>query len=214
MTSRIPSRPTTPIATARIAVLVTAVALGLAGCGDTPSDDARGSTGAPTAAATGGGADGGPVAGVTTADPADAERAAGSEGADLLSGTVPTVDGGTLDLSTLVGRPAALWFWAPWCPICHARAPGIGDVAAEYGDRLNLVGVAGLSSDGAAMAEFVDGTGIGGFPNIADTTGEVYTRMGVQAQDAWILVAADGTVTRVFGQGPNDLRDKLDALLG
>jgi cytochrome oxidase Cu insertion factor (SCO1/SenC/PrrC family) len=28
--------------------------------------------------------------------------------------TAPTVDGGSFDMATLAGKPAVLWFWAPF----------------------------------------------------------------------------------------------------
>jgi hypothetical protein len=33
---------------------------------------------------------------------------------DPLSGVVPTVDGGTVDLATFAGEDLVVWFWAPW----------------------------------------------------------------------------------------------------
>lgn len=46
-----------------------------------------------------------------------AESTAGSpapSSGDLPFGTVPAVDGGTLDGAELAGQDLALWFWAPW----------------------------------------------------------------------------------------------------
>ena len=45
-----------------------------------------------------------------------ATQATGSESAsgDQLGLVLPTTDGGQLDFNDLEGKPALLWFWAPW----------------------------------------------------------------------------------------------------
>ena len=35
--------------------------------------------------------------------------------------------------------PVVVAFWAEWCAPCRAIAPIIGDLAAEYGDRVKIV---------------------------------------------------------------------------
>jgi len=45
--------------------------------------------------------------GATTIDEAAGEVAAGAE-------TLPTVNGGQIDVASLEGTDTILWFWAPW----------------------------------------------------------------------------------------------------
>jgi hypothetical protein len=51
------------------------------------------------------------------------------------------------------------------------------------------------------MRDFVDRHGVGGFPQLADTGGDLYTRFGVTQQHTFVLVGADGTVTREAAYG-------------
>ncbi len=47
----------------------------------------------------------------------DATGAAGAtaeNGTDTGAIVLPTTDGGQLDFNDLEGKPALLWFWAPW----------------------------------------------------------------------------------------------------
>lgn len=43
-------------------------------------------------------------------------------------------------LAALRGRPVLLFFWAHWCGDCKSEVPVLSRLAAEYGDRLAIVG--------------------------------------------------------------------------
>ena len=45
--------------------------------------------------------------------------------------TAETVDGKEFSGASLAGKPALLWFWAPWCPNCQAEAPAIAEGGEE-----------------------------------------------------------------------------------
>lgn len=68
----------------RTAIVAFALALFLAACGGSLSDQA------------------------TTTDVVDVEPVA------ALSGDFPTVSGAGIDLNSLEGQDVVLWFWAPW----------------------------------------------------------------------------------------------------
>jgi thiol-disulfide isomerase/thioredoxin len=55
---------------------------------------------------------------------------------------LPTVDGGTFDLASVVGkRPVVMEFWATWCPLCKKLEPAMAEARAKYGDRVSFVHV-------------------------------------------------------------------------
>jgi thiol-disulfide isomerase/thioredoxin len=76
---------------------------------------------------------------VSTGDRAPANTVA--TGPDLLLDfTSVTVGGETFDGRQLAGKPAVLWFWAPWCPTCRAQTPAVSRLAETYRNRVNVVG--------------------------------------------------------------------------
>jgi thiol-disulfide isomerase/thioredoxin len=146
-----------------------------------------------------------------SAGPAGEGPAASAQGG--LDFTVSTLDGGTFDGAGLAGKPALLWFWAPWCPTCVAQAPHVAGIAADYAGRATVVGVAGLDTV-AAMREFVALPKVSAIPHLADEQGLVWKRFGVTAQSTYVVLDADGTVIRKGHAEPGQLRAELDRLIG
>ncbi|MFI7067954.1 redoxin domain-containing protein [Kribbella sp. NPDC050124] len=128
------------------------------------------------------------------------------------SGT--TLDGMAFNGATLAGKPAVLWFWAPWCPKCRAQAAETAKVAQDYKGRASVVGVAGLD-DPEAMRGFVRDQRVGGFPHLSDEAGDVWERFAVTEQSTYVVLDAAGN--KVFaGNLPagNGLSDKIAELVG
>ncbi|SCL14328.1 Thiol-disulfide isomerase or thioredoxin [Micromonospora nigra] len=130
-----------------------------------------------------------------------------------LTFTVATVDGGTFSGDRLRGKPAVLWFWAPWCSTCVSEAPTVKNLAGEYADRVAVVGVAGLGEP-QAMREFVTMTGIDGFPQLADTEGLLWKRWEVTAQATFVVLDSEGAVAARGHLEPDELKRRVDGLVG
>lgn len=168
-----------------VSVLVISAGLVLAGCGD-DQPEAGGGTPTSTPATTT----------TTSATPADDAPASASAPAPVvpeqLRFTAKTVDGKDFSGESLAGKPALLWFWAPWCPNCQAEAPTIAAAARAAGD-VRFVGVA-AQDEVPAMRDFVQRYDLGSFTHIADTDAAVWKRFGVTYQPAYAFVSADGTI--------------------
>lgn len=132
---------------------------------------------------------------------------------EVLDFTAATVDGGTLEGSDLAGADVALWFLAPWCGVCNREAPDVAEVAAEMGDQVRIVGVAGRDLTGP-MRDFVAEHGLEGLTHIDDGGGEIWGRFGVVGQPTWVFV--DGETGAVEGRlgllGADELRAALTDL--
>ncbi|MDP9397700.1 MAG: redoxin domain-containing protein [Actinomycetota bacterium] len=135
-----------------------------------------------------------------------------SDRPSALSFTATTLDGTTIDTSTLQGEPVVLWFWAPWCTICRAEASEVAEVAAEFDGKVIFLGVPGRGEE-AAMRGFVADTGTGEFDHLVDADGSLWGRFGVVSQPTYAFVSADGA-TEVFGGalGGDELRTRAASL--
>lgn len=101
-----------------------------------------------------------------------------------------SVDGQTFDGQELAGKPAVLWFWAPWCPTCHAQAPAVSSLAETYRNRVNVVGVGGLDQE-SAIRDYADHVG-DRVILLTDAEGAVWRHFGVTAQSTYVVLDADG----------------------
>jgi thiol-disulfide isomerase/thioredoxin len=132
---------------------------------------------------------------------------------DRLQFTGTTLSGAPFSGASLVGKPAVLWFWTPWCPFCNAEAPSVSQVSAAN-PTVMFVGVA-ARSDVAAMQGFVSKYNLN-FPNLNDADGSIWARYNVPWQPAYVFYRADGTSTFVnnptSAMSQQELSDRVSAL--
>jgi thiol-disulfide isomerase/thioredoxin len=133
---------------------------------------------------------------------------------DRLNFTGTTLSGAPFNGSSLQGKPAVLWFWAPWCPFCNAEAPGVSQVSASN-PKVTFVGIAGRSDVGA-MQNFVSRYNLN-FTNLNDADGSLWARYNVPWQPAYVFYRADGSSTFInnpLGAMPQqELADHVAALM-
>ena len=116
----------------------------------------------------------------------------GAAADERLNFTGTTLSGAPFNGASLQGKPAVLWFWAPFCPFCNAEAPGLSQVAASN-PEVTFVGIA-AHSDVGAMQNFVSKYGLN-FTNLNDADGAIWARYNVPWQPAWVFYRADGSST-------------------
>jgi thiol-disulfide isomerase/thioredoxin len=131
---------------------------------------------------------------------------------DALNFTGRTLDGATFDASTLAGRPALLWFWAPWCATCASEAQSINDLKDEYGDRLAILGIAGMGNN-KDMLRFVADLDVTKVPNLDDQTGVLWRRFGITEQSTYVVIDRSGTVVTTGYLDDLQLTDKVKSLV-
>ena len=104
------------------------------------------------------------------------------------------LDGSTVDLAGLRGRPVIVNFWASWCVPCREEAPLLRRVQEEYRDRdLVVLGVIFEDSPenaGAFMQRYDQR-----YPGLLDPDGRTAVDYGVFGIPETYFVRRDGIVT-------------------
>lgn len=139
------------------------------------------------------------------------QSSAAPDNSTTLQFSAKTLDGADFSGQSLAGKPAALWFWAPWCPTCQAEAPMVAK-AAQTHPGVTFLGVAALDQV-PAMKQFVATYKMGGFTHLADSDASVWRHFGVTYQPAYAFIAPDGSVDVVKSSlSEQDLNQRLTAL--
>ena len=109
--------------------------------------------------------------------------------------TVTDMNGQTVSLASLKGKPIFLNFWATWCPPCVGEMPDIQRMYAKYGDKVHfvIVNIDGTKPDVTAFME----NHAFSFPVALDTNGSAASAYAVQAiPTSYIFYAHPKVVSR------------------
>ncbi len=121
-----------------------------------------------------------------------------------------TLDGSSFDGATLAGKPAVLWFWAPWCPTCRAQSGNVTNLAEQYAGEVAVIAVGGLDS----ASEIEDlAAEIPHVTHLVDEEGEVWQHFRVTAQSTYTVIDADGEIVVESYLDDGDLNELVAELV-
>jgi cytochrome c biogenesis protein CcmG/thiol:disulfide interchange protein DsbE len=121
--------------------------------------------------------------------------------------TRPTLDGGTVSLADLRGRPVVLSFWGSWCPQCRDELALLARSATRHPEVTFLGVVFRDKPDDARQAAREAGAG---FPMLLDPEETVARAYGVESAPVIFFIARDGTIAGdLIGPVTGPLIEKL-----
>jgi cytochrome c biogenesis protein CcmG, thiol:disulfide interchange protein DsbE len=107
--------------------------------------------------------------------------------------TLKTLDGKSLSLRQLKGRPVVVNFWASWCLECKVEHPYLVDAWSTYpSTQIAFVGVVYQDSPSAARS-FMEQHG-GGWPSVMDPGGLTAINYGVYGVPETFFIDARGII--------------------
>jgi peroxiredoxin len=132
--------------------------------------------------------------------------------------TLTTLDGESVHLADLRGRPVIINLWASWCPPCRAEMPSLQRVSQDYTQNNLVILAVNLTSQDSreAAAQFAQENNLT-FPILLDEKGEVETLYQTSALPTTFFIAADGIISEMIVGGPISealLRAQVNQLIG
>ncbi len=85
---------------------------------------------------------------------------------------LPDLNGKTVRLSELRGKPVLLNFWATWCPPCRKEIPDLQKFHEQYGDKIVLLGI-NWGEDTEEVKRFLKRYGAT-YPTLMDEKGKFF----------------------------------------
>ncbi len=127
---------------------------------------------------------------------------------------VTMLDGTTLKLSDLRGKPVWLTFWATWCPPCRAEATDIDATYAQYKDKGLAYVAISIGEFPDTLKSFITSTGYT-FPIGVDTTQAVASLYWINGIPTHFFIDRNGVVQgmQVGSLSRATAAAKLDKLL-
>lgn len=113
---------------------------------------------------------------LTSAPGSNARETAGPNEPAAPDFTVVNADGSSVKLSSLIGKPVVVNFWATWCAPCVGELPELQRAYEEYGDRVEFIFI-NVETDVNRVKSFIQENSYT-FPLYFDLTGlaqEVYS---------------------------------------
>ena len=103
------------------------------------------------------------------------------------------LDGQTVSLGNLQGKPVLINFWATWCPPCRSEMPYIQEIYEEWADKGLVVLAINIGESSSKAEEFMQSYNLS-FTVLLDTKQDVAQKYNIQYIPTTLLINKDGII--------------------
>jgi thiol-disulfide isomerase/thioredoxin len=112
--------------------------------------------------------------------------------------TLPDLDGKSLSLASLKGRPVVIDFWGTWCGPCRGWSPVFEKLRVRYQRHAEFLSIAveadsGFATQAAAVREYLD-SHPSGARALLDVEHQVSRAHAIQAFPTTVIIDSQGVV--------------------
>lgn len=117
------------------------------------------------------------------------------EGVEAPDFTGELIDGTSITLSELQGKPVIINFWATWCGPCVKEMPAFERLKDDFGDKIGIIAV-NCGDDAGTVKDFVEENGYT-FPVVLDEGYSISMLYPTNSIPYTVVLDADGKVTHI-----------------
>ena len=125
------------------------------------------------------------------------------------------LDGQTVSLGNLQGKPVLINFWATWCGPCRSEMSYIQEIYEEWSDKELVVLAINLGESSAKVEEFIQGHTLS-FTVLLDTKQDVAQRYNITGIPTTFFIDKDGIIQdKVIGafQNKTQIENRLSKII-
>ena len=113
------------------------------------------------------------------------------------------LDGQSISLSDLRGKPVLLNFWATRCPPCRAEMPYIQEIYEEWSDKRLVVLAVNIDESPSLIKKFLQNYNLS-LPVLLDTKGNIARKYSIQYIPTTFFIDKDGIIQqKIIGAFPS-----------
>jgi len=125
------------------------------------------------------------------------------------------LDGQTVSLGNLQGKPVLINFWATWCSPCRSEMPYIQEIYEEWADKGLVVLAINIGESSAKAEEFMQSYNLS-FTVLLDTKQDVAQRYNISGIPTTFFIDKDGIIQdKVIGafQNKTQIENRLSKIM-
>jgi len=128
---------------------------------------------------------------------------------------LPNLDGQTVSLSNLQGKPVLINFWATRCPSCVSEMPYIQEIYEEWSDKGLMLLAINIGESSSKVEEFMQSYNLS-FTVLLDTKQDVAQKYNFQYIPTTFFIDKDGIIQdKVIGpfQNKTQIENRLGKIM-